>query len=44
VLITHDTSVASCADRTLVLDDGRIAPASPAGAGASRAPGSIGRA
>jgi len=44
VLITHDTSVASCADRTLVLDDGRIAPASPAGAGASRAPSSIGRA
>ena len=44
VLITHDTSVASYADRTLVLDDGRIAPASPPGAGASRAPGSIGRA
>jgi len=44
VLITHDTSVASYADRTLVLDDGRIAPATPAGAGASRAPGSLGRA
>ncbi len=38
VLITHDTSVASCADRTLVLDDGRIVPVS------SHAPGSIGRA
>jgi len=44
VLITHDTSVAACADRTLVLDDGRIAPASPAGVGTSRAPDSIGRA
>jgi len=41
VLITHDTSVALCADRTLVLDDGRIAPATPAGAGASRAPASL---
>ena len=44
VLITHDTGVAACADRTLILDDGCIAPSSPAGAGASRAPGSIGRA
>ena len=44
VLITHDTGVASCADRTLILDDGCIAPSSPAGPGASRAPSSIGRA
>lgn len=36
VLVTHDTSVAACADRTLVLDDGRL---SSEGAGAARVPG-----